>query len=926
MSSKRMAASPIAKGPKKPRSAGEPCKKVFVGEFIATALCTVKGSLGAWPLPGTYTCKLSRESAKSTSKSKAGNTQNTIVRVCKDVNTNERQYHPVEFAKLESELAQHISCLMDQQVCYFEPTLIPLSDHSNFKVFDELIVSFKVFLIDRAFERDEEVGSTVEDDANHMNSMRIRRTAICSLFERVGLHPVFVDDPMPLDHPMAFEAANEEQEVTEDDLQEIYRKSQMMHQTLPSFEPVNMNIDLRNYQKQALAFMIAKERGSSETTSQSLSSLWQELITPDGAVIYFSPYSGDLSLEKPIEEHCAGGILADEMGLGKTIVCISLIHTNRRPGSDEKYFSVPRLQKRTPSKRTSNIFDIFSQEAATDTIRIPKINSTLIVVPMAVIGQWESEISKCLGRQDGLVEMYYGTERKEKSAHRWLANSPVIVITTYGTLTSEYGDGDFNFGESESPLFNVSWWRVILDECHYIKERQTKAAKASKRLLSQNRWGVSGTPVVNRLDDLYSLISFLRIRPWRQYSYFKNFVSVPFSDVSQRKKALKVIQTIMEPILLRRTKNMRDENGNPIVQLPDKKVEIVYLEFSKAEREIYGALHIHSKRKITQLKAAGQIQYTHVFQLLARLRQACDHPNLIKGDTLEEASSNDEQTLTSFSDLIQKYYPNTSGATRDFADSVKGDVASGGNNECPICFESTSAKVILPCMHIVCHACVMDMLERAGSGQIECPVCRSVCLESELLKVLRSFESSSNCDDQKMLLKLSSIKFSLSTKLKALVRILSDVRREDGSIKTVVFTQWTSMMANIEATLQDHGFGFLRLDGSMAQKRRDTVLEQFRTDSSRTVLIASLRAAGVGINMTMAARAVLFDPWWNESVENQAIDRIHRLGQTRPVQVYRFIIKDSVEEKMLSIQQHKTHLAGAVTEMDISRMLMLLEG
>jgi DNA repair protein RAD5 len=134
-------------------------------------------------------------------------------------------------------------------------------------------------------------------------------------------------------------------------------------------------------------------------------------------------------------------------------------------------------------------------------------------------------------------------------------------------------------------------------------------AKASYMLSSTNRWAVTGTPIVNKLEysvlemssasqikpylyynrDLYSLVHFLRIHPWCQYSFWKAFIAEPFSrkDV----KALEVVQKVMEPIVLRRTKTMRDEKGDLIVKIPPKTVDIEYLDFSSDEREIYDALN-----------------------------------------------------------------------------------------------------------------------------------------------------------------------------------------------------------------------------------------------------------------------------------------------------------------------------------------------
>ena len=128
-----------------------------------------------------------------------------------------------------------------------------------------------------------------------------------------------------------------------------------------------------------------------------------------------------------------------------------------------------------------------------------------------------------------------------------------------------------------------------MDEAHYIKDRSTKMAKACYALSATNRWAITGTPIVNRLDDLFSLVHFLRIHPWSQSSFWRAFVTDPFEKKDP--KAIKAVQTVLEPILMRRTKDMKNENGELIVKLPPKSVEIVYLNFSSEESKIYAALN-----------------------------------------------------------------------------------------------------------------------------------------------------------------------------------------------------------------------------------------------------------------------------------------------------------------------------------------------
>lgn len=156
---------------------------------------------------------------------------------------------------------------------------------------------------------------------------------------------------------------------------------------------------------------------------------------------------------------------------------------------------------------------------------------------------------------------------------------------------------------------------------------------------------------------------------------------------------------------------------------------------------------------------------------------------------------------------------------------------------------------------------------------------------------------------------LRSINYVPSSKLQALLRSL-----ESHSFKAVIFSQWTGMMNFIESGLKTKSIEFTRLDGSLSQKEREKVLQLFQESTGPRVLLASLRACGVGLNLTSASYVYLMDPWWNASVENQAIDRVHRLGQVRPVVVTRYIMRDTVEEKMLSIQAQKSKLVGALED------------
>jgi len=133
---------------------------------------------------------------------------------------------------------------------------------------------------------------------------------------------------------------------------------------------------------------------------------------------------------------------------------------------------------------------------------------------------------------------------------------------------------------------------------------------------------------------------------------------------------------------------------------------------------------------------------------------------------------------------------------------------------------------------------------------------------------------------------------------------------EESVVKTIVFSQWTSMLDKIEDALEVKGIKYDRLDGTMKRDERIRAMDALKHDRACEVLLVSLKAGGVGLNLTAAQRVYLMDPYWNPAVENQAVDRIHRLGQTRPVTTIKLIIENTIEARLLEVQRKKTELAN----------------
>ncbi|KAJ8568436.1 hypothetical protein K7X08_027969 [Anisodus acutangulus] len=675
--------------------------------------------------------------------------------------------------------------------------------------------------------------------------------------------------------------------------------------------PSTLQCDLRPYQKQALHWMTQLERGrNTDKAATTLHPCWNAYRLKDERelVVYVNAFSGDATTEFPSTlEMARGGILADSMGLGKTIMTIALLLSHSERGGSSGSQSTSQVSGE--NGEASNIL-VQSPTFAKKSAKFSSLDmllkhkptllpgGNLIICPMTLLGQWKAEIEA--HSQPGVlsVYVYYGHTRSKDA--KVLARSDV-VLTTYGVLASEFSAEN---AEDSGGLLSIRWFRVVLDEAHTIKSSKSQISNAAAALIADRRWCLTGTPIQNNLEDIYSLLRFLRVEPWGSWAWWNKLIQKPFEEGDER--GLKLVQSILSLIMLRRTKSSTDREDRPILVLPPVDIQVIYCELTEAERDFYDALYKRSKVKFDQFVEQGRVlhNYASILELLLRLRQCCDHPFLVmsRGDTQEFSDLN--KLAKRFLKGGKETGEGMDAPSRAYIQEVVEELRKGEQGECPICLEAFEDAVLTPCAHRLCRECLLASWRSSNSGL--CPVCRNSVSRQELITA--PSDNRFQVDVEKNWVESSKVS-SLLYELKRL--------RSVGS-KSIVFSQWTAFLDLLQIPISRSNIPFVRLDGTLNQQQREKVIKKFSEEDDISVLLMSLKAGGVGINLTAASNAFVMDPWWNPAVEEQAVMRVHRIGQTNQVMIKKFIVKGSVEERMEAVQARKQQMiSGALTDQEV---------
>ncbi|KAK5175504.1 uncharacterized protein LTR77_000643 [Saxophila tyrrhenica] len=685
---------------------------------------------------------------------------------------------------------------------------------------------------------------------------------------------------------------------------------------------------LMTHQKQALHFLTTRERADGESAGvstgvsggDSAASLWKSRQGNRGEVWYNVITNHELR-EKP--PPVRGGILADMMGLGKTLSILALLTSTM----DE----AARFGGETPS---ADLEDIVRNSKA-----------TLIICPKSVLSNWQEQVKQHTKKRLLQIYCYHGPARTQDFDE--LANYD-IVLTSYSTASSEFSDP----AKRRNALGSIQWFRIVLDEAHQIRTQNTQFFQSCRALAAQRRWALTGTPLQNSVSDIGSLVRFLRLKPFDDGTSFAQHISGPIKR-GGNKDAVGHLQMIIHGITLRRTKERID--------LPERREDIVRLDFTEAEAidvHLFSRTANRDIRIMSKSRFRGK-SYAHMLKSIGRLRAYCAHGReMLHEDDMKELEGLTASTAIDLGDepdeenkedgtfiaerhAYETLHMMTESETdtctkcgRKVCDAKDDPEANPASNEESSDEDDSSdegdARDVLgyltPCYHLICPSCKDDHValtlpKLRVDHYHHCPHCEQYVrfglfeLRRSALKAM--LDSRRKLSKRKGKAQWDESNYSgPSTKVKAL---LDDLRKNEAEtaslgideppIRSVIFSGWTTYLDLIEVALDDANIGYARLDGSMGLKARASVIETFKADPAVTVLLVSIKAGGQGLNFTAASRVYMMEPQFNPGVEQQAIDRVHRMGQKRPVEIKRYIMRTSVEEGILRLQEKKNNLA-----------------
>ncbi len=615
-----------------------------------------------------------------------------------------------------------------------------------------------------------------------------------------------------------------------------------------------------------------------------------------------------------------GGILADVMGLGKTIDGLSLI-------SYESF-----LRQHEPQRK-----------------KLP----TLIVASLTLVSNWMEEATKKFDVLESEIFLYHRNNRKAKFDDYVATNGyPTIVLTTYQTIQTEYKH-QFKKGlkNMDSPLFTVPFKYVFLDEAHTVRNKNTKTSEALQAVQCMSLFCFTGTPIFNSTEDIITLSELCSpsekleklsptnaISRWKQKYMLrrqKDIIDIPplqaedvwltmFPEEQARYQQLEMAakqtcDALMNSDMhknqykrfLRVLVRLRQECdhtclklGFPITSKQVEKARKMYPGKNVMYDHVQEPTRINRELFFTEEEIAdlmlmkptknedGSTNFIISEEKINRRKQVM---NKLKKQRHKEKKKRKQSTTTSHpAESLD------SNESEESEEEIFGISLESATQKTTKKFKTDSGTVNMPYNYV-------DTSYYNDDGESSDSEENSRVEPDTSEGDIDAFDKMITTLTEQIKTDFEEMRIPRSAKIDYLIRDLIKMRETDALAKTVIISQFTTMLDLTEIALLEAGFTIVRLDGRQQKSElRKKIIDRFCQDPSVTVFLMSLKAGGEGLNLISATSLWLLDPWWNEALERQASDRIHRLGQTRSVSVKRLLIRPSIEEEVLEIQHRKS--------------------
>lgn len=506
---------------------------------------------------------------------------------------------------------------------------------------------------------------------------------------------------------------------------------------------------------------------------------------------------------------------------------------------------------------------------------------TLIICPPILIDNWINEIAKHTDIPLDRIVKYHGSNRFNTK----LNDDHLIFITSYSIITNEFEQGSESDSFVNKSLFNkIKFGRIVLDEAHYIRNAYSCVNKSIMFLNEKSdpfvkKWIVTATPLFNGHDDAYSYFKFLGYEGIDNKQIWREIIPKSIEGYKKLNDLFKKYGLSLK-------------KQNVLKELSLKNEQVLEIQFNDIEKEFYNVLKEYSQsrmklltnniekltKKTFQHSAMKKILQSNIMVYILRLRQACNSPWLIL-QTMERLKKS--STIETAIERL-KYYN----------ESKEED-----DEECPICYDTVANYIADPCGHKCCNECWKKMF---NAGIFNCPKCRCKVENIESINETQEISNESSIYQ--------------SSKINTLIDVTCKIINNNEKI--VIVSQWVKMLDIIKECFDNNeslkNIKSITLQGNVPLKSRSEFIYQFQNDPNVKICFLSLTSSAEGINLVASNHLVLFESWWNNSKMIQVMDRIHRIGQTKKVYIYKFKIKDSIEESIEKLVIHKDKMSNLI--------------